>query len=151
MLLALQLHDPVVESLDRQRVVLGDARHRVRRRRDVRVAEDDEDALRSVVYQAQLGPEDRHERALAADQGSRDVEAVLREQRVQAVTGHPPRNAREAGPDRWQVPVAQRPHAAVQLGLAPTTAQDVPVLVVSGPAHPRADTVVREHLLGARR
>jgi hypothetical protein len=88
-LLPLQFDQPIVEALHRERPVRCDARNSVGRGGDVGVAENDENPVRQSLDEAQLGVQHRDQRALAADEGTRDVEPVLRQQRWKGCTRRP--------------------------------------------------------------
>ena len=72
----------------------------------------DEQPVWQVLDQAQPGTGDHGERAFAADQESRHVEAVLRQQVFQAVAGDLPREPAELGADHAEV----RLHEFLQCG-----------------------------------
>jgi hypothetical protein len=79
--------EPPVDALERDRVVGRDRRHGIRRIPDARIPDDDQRARTDDRNELELGAQHRDQRRLAADQQTGQVEAVLRQQRVEVVTG----------------------------------------------------------------
>src|SRR4051812_5303692 len=82
-----------------------------------RVAEDEQRARGWAVDQTHLRPQDRSHRSLGADDGARDVEALLRQQLVQVVAGDASRDVHVARPYLIGIPVTQIPQLLVDLTL----------------------------------
>ena len=84
-------------------MVIKDQRRGVRGIGHRRIAERDHDLVRRIGHQPHRGADDHCERALAASQESCHVEAVLRQQMLQAVAGHLPAEAPELGADSAEI------------------------------------------------
>ncbi len=143
---ALEPDEPVVQALELLRLVRRDARHGVGRAGDVRVSQHDQRLGRRRRHQAQLGVQDRDQGALAADQRPGHVEAVLGQQRVQVVPGHPSRDLRVTLPDLVGVGRRQLPQGPVDLRAPAAGGHDRGVLLVAGRAGPEPLAVIGEDL-----
>ena len=97
-------------------------------------------------HQLQPRPQHGHQRAFRADQRPGDVEAPFRQQAVQVVAGHAPRDVQVVGADLIGVRVAQCPQLRVDLGRPATGALDPVVLLVAGRPDPHPGAVVEQHL-----
>ena len=148
---ALERDQPVVEALQLLGLVRGDGRHGVGRAGDVRVPQHDQRLGRRLRHQAQLRVQDRDQRALAADQRPGHVEAVLGQQRVQVVAGHPPRDLRVALPDLAGAGLRQLPQGPVDLRPPAAGGDDRRVLLVAGRPGPEPLAVIGEDLEPERR
>ena len=130
--LALERDQPFVEALQLLGLVRRDGRRGVGGGEDVRVPEHDQRLGSRLRDQAQLGVQDRDQRALAADQRPGHVEALLGQQRVQVVTRHPPRDPRVALPDLLGARLRQLAQGTVDLRPPPARRDDRRVLLVAG-------------------
>ncbi|MEU5885206.1 hypothetical protein [Spirillospora sp. NPDC047279] len=113
-----QIDQRVVESFQRERFALGHRRHGVPRRGHVVVAEHRQRLAGGHLERPDLGSQHRDQRGLAPDQSTRDIEAVLGQQRIQVVTRDPPRDVGIPRADQRQAVVTQRPQPPVDPVLA---------------------------------
>ncbi len=143
---AVVVHQHIVEALQPDRLQLADGGHRVGGGEHVLEAQQQHRPRWRQVDQLQGGAEDRHARALGPHQRLGHVEALLRQQRVEVVAAHPPRELWVPGPHGIPVAVAERPKAGVDLAAAPALRHDRVQLVIRGPAHRGAQAVVGEHV-----
>jgi hypothetical protein len=88
--------------------------------------------------------QDGDQRGLAAHQRAGDVEAVLEQERVEVVAGHPARDVREAAPDLVRVPVPQPAQRTVDRRSAVAVLFDLAVLVVAGFTAPEPGSVIEQ-------
>jgi hypothetical protein len=96
-----------VEALQADRPVFEQVDDVVRRVEVVGVGEYRERAGRRVLHEANGRAEYERARALGRRQRARDVEAALRKQLVEAVSGHAPWDVRKACPHEVAVPVSE--------------------------------------------
>jgi len=146
---ALALHvvdQDVVEALQRDRLELQHVRDVVGGLVDVRVAEQHQHLDLGRGHQPAGRLEDGHAGRFAAHQRTRHVEAVLRQQLLQAVAGDAARDPREALADQLGVAVPQRREVPVDLAAAAAGGDDAAQLVVAGRPDPHAHPVVGEDL-----
>ena len=97
------IHDPPVQAFTRGRAVINNQRRSICGIGHRRIAEHDHDLVRRIRHQPNRGADDHGKRALAASQESRHVEAVLRQQMLQAVARHLAREAPELGADHAEI------------------------------------------------
>ena len=148
MLGLLVMDQPVIQALQRDRLMRQDGGHRVGRLGHARVAEHDQAALGQHRKQLEFGPQHGDQGGFAAHQQPGDVEAMLGEQRVQVVPGHPARDVRVALPDLAGEVVAQPAQPPVDLGPPVTAPLDLRVLLVAGRPAPEPGAVIQQHLQG---
>ncbi len=117
-LLAQAVDERAFESFEADRIEFENLGHVIRGRERVAVAEADQRSVLRAVNQPQLRLEHDHAGAFGADQRARHVEAVLGQQLVEVVAGHPPRNARKARADQVGVSIAQVAQRRVDLAAA---------------------------------
>ena len=142
----LERDQPVVEALQLLGLMRRDARRGVGRAGDVRVAEHDQRLGGRLGDQAQLGVQDRDQRALAAGQRPGHVEALLGQQRVQVVARYPARDLRVALADLIGAGLRQLPQGAVDPGAPAAGRDDGRVLLVAGRPGPEPLAVMSQHL-----
>ncbi|MNX88355.1 hypothetical protein D3C86_1203230 [compost metagenome] len=112
------------------------------------VADNQEAPRRRARHQAQLGREDRDAGALGPDQRAGHVEAVLRQQLVEAVPADPARDLGEALADERGVAIAQRDQFAVDLGPGAAFGEDPGEVLLAGLADRQAQPVVGQDVEG---
>ena len=142
----LERDEPVVEALQLLGLMRRDVRRGVRRAGDVRVAQHDQRLGGRLGDQAQLGVQDRDQRALAAGQRSGHVEALLGQQRVKVVARYPARDLRVALGDLIRAGLQQLPQGAVDPGAPASGRDDGRVLLVAGRPGPEPLAVMSQHL-----
>ncbi len=98
------------------------------------------------MHEPALRLEHDHARAFAADQRLRDVEAVLRQERVEVVAGNAARDLRVLRSDLIRETIAQRLEPRIDLAAPPAPSNDRLELVVAGRPNAHAHAVVREDL-----
>ena len=114
-LLARVPDEQFVDALEPDRARGGDLVDGVGREVDVREPEHEQRPARRARHEARRRLEDRDARALRPDQRARHVEAVLRQQEVEVVAGHPARDLREPRAHEVAVPVAYPREPGVDL------------------------------------
>ena len=127
---------------------VDDLRDMIAGRGDVVVVHDDGHPLQHGRGQHQRGLQDRHAGALGADQRAGDVEALLGQQLIQVVPGHPARqpvDRRIALADRAGVAVPQVAQPGVDLAFAAAGRHDRVELVFLAVADPETLAVVGDH------
>ncbi len=137
---------PCVHALQRDRFVRQDVGHGVGGLVDDVEPEHHQHPFLHHRHQFQLRPQDGDQRGFAAHQQPGDVEAVLGQQRVQVVAGHPARDFREPAADLVPVCVAQRAQPPVDGRPQVALPLDPGVLLVAGLPAPEAGPVVEQHL-----
>ena len=115
-------------------------------RRRIGIAQCHQGPVRRPRQQPDRGGQDQHAGALRADQGPGGIEPLLRQQVVQVVPGHPPRDLRVALPDQLAIGLAQETQPCVDLAAAPALRDDRVQLLflIDADAHPCA--VVEQHV-----
>ncbi|HEY1276253.1 MAG TPA: hypothetical protein VGF25_15175 [Thermoleophilaceae bacterium] len=136
----------VVEALEAGRAELEDLRHVVGGVEHVGIPADHERPRRRAVHEPERRLEHGHQRALAAHERAADVEALLREQPVEPVARHSPRDVREPLADERRVVVAQVAHPGVDLAAPAALADDRVQLLRARRPHAQAQAVVGQHL-----
>ena len=121
-LLAGVTDEQFVDALEADRAGRCDLLDRVGRQEDVRESQDEERPAWRAGDQPGRRFENGDAGAFGADQRPRDVEAVLRQQEVEVVARHSPRNPRELRAHGIAVPVADRRQARVDLTDPPALA-----------------------------
>ena len=141
-----ELGQPVIHSLQRGRIMFQHRGYRVGGGLDIGKAEQHRHVRLGHPHQADLSPQHRDQRALAADEKFGDVESRLGQQRIEVVSGDAARDVGVAGAHLFAVVVPQPAQCPIDFAAAVTFGDDARVVVVVGGAHPHADPVVGQHL-----
>ncbi len=136
----------VVEAFDRDRAVLEHRGHAIAGRVDVREAEHRERAARRAWHEPQIRGEHERASAFAADERTRDVEAALGKQLVQAIARYAPRDVRIARADQVRVAVAQSLETRVELAARAAGRNDPSQLVLGRRPDPQALARIGQHV-----
>ncbi len=109
-LFALAMHvfdDVFLKRLETDGTKFADGRSVISSREQIRVADDQQRAMLGAVHQPRCGAENDDARAFRPDQRARHIETVFREQLIEVVTGHAPRDSRVPLPHQRRVAIAQ--------------------------------------------
>jgi hypothetical protein len=134
-----------LESFEADRVELEDFSHVVGGGKRVRVAESHERAMLRTLDEPDRGLENNRARPFGSDERARDMKSALRQQLVEVVARHAPRNRREALPDEDLTAIADAPQPAVDLATPASALHNRVELIVARRADGQFRAVVQQH------
>src|SRR5208282_4792858 len=143
-LVAARVDHDVVKTFEADRAMLHDLRNVVGADVNVGPSNDQQHPLRWTFDEAASGFENRDTRAFGANQRTRNVKAVFREQIVEVVSGNAARNIRKLAAHLLTIAVGERLEAGVDFSAAATFANEAFEIVSAGCADVHALPAVGE-------